>query len=684
MTNKVVHRDERFIQLPTNQEDFEKLCVRIYGEMFHDPGARRYGRPGQGQQGLDILVHDFRRSPVEKRQGMVFVQCKYTEKDELPFSKLESDAREARALVESHEAYEGVYLFIVATTAKNSATLHAKLQTLQAEERLPFEIQLHSRDTLLSRIQESDRLWDLYNVVPERVPTEFALQVLRVATMIRSQLQEGLLADACEEDSRRRCASRIPTFGQRGSCPPEDIWKQSTSLRETLINLYAKAADTWSAAPLLEYEASLGGMRNGDSWLAYLLAQRTVENLRSHEAHLPLANDRDRFTQQLTNLADVICRTEGSPDVLGCLALLLIMETNRQDIHDAALNLMTKVIESGCGTLWELSARIAHAVVRYYYVLRWGWNGSARFYALGDSLDSGLCIGPSSLQLGQPFSHDDRVTLRIIGIDPLGAPRWSGAQAFALPRAFFRWLRNEDSNLALPQLAAQCQVYSAQDFVDNGPTWGRPETSHLGNRRIVDLETLAVAATENQHLSMISSYRLVATYHTFERLLGYRAFLRAYVHRTSGNAGTYATLMARVESLVDSCEACPTPVTSKSHRISITPLYDNPPQQLLYSAPSPTPGPASPFTLPRERLEWIRQSISSWPFVYVHRMSLEQRYRDRSDEFSLACLLALHTASPIFTYKYEKVIRSQEMGIAAEYPGRRETISQGTASVNSL
>ncbi|UVE66928.1 hypothetical protein L2Y90_07400 [Burkholderia pyrrocinia] len=683
MTNKVDHRDEQFISLPTNQADFENLCVRIYGEMFHDPGARRYGRPGQVQQGLDILVHDFRRSPVEKRQGLVFVQCKYTEKDELSFSKIESDAREARGLVESHEAYKGVYLFIVATTAKNSSTLHANLQKLQATERFPFEIQLHSRDTLLRRIQESDRLWDLYNVVPGRVPTEFALQVHRVTTAIRSQFQDGLLANACDEDSRRRSASHMPAYGQRGARPPEDIWKISPSLREALIDLYAKAADTWSAAPLLEYEASLGGMRNGDSWLAYLLAQRTVENLRSHEAHLPLASDRDRFTHQLTNFADLMCQAEGSPDVLGCLALMLIMETDCQDIHDGALNLMNGAIESGCGTRWELSARIAHAVVRYYYVLRWGWDRSTRFYALGDSLDSASRIGPSSSQLGRPFSHDQNVTLRIVGADPLAPPRLSGVNAFTLPRTFFLWLRYEDTNLELPKLTAQCQVYSAQDFVDNGPTWPRPETSHLGNRRIVNFETLAVAATEDRDLSMVASYRLLATYPTFERLLGYRAFLRAYVHRTGGDAGTYATLVPRVERLVNSCEASPSPITAKSHRISITPVYDNPPQQLLYSAPSPTPGPGSPFTLPRERLEWKRQSISDWPIGDVHRLSLEQRYRDRADEFSLACLLALHTASPMFTYKFERMIQSEEMGIAAEYPGSRETISQRIGSGKS-
>jgi hypothetical protein len=140
MVNSISQRDVRYIKFPTDHRGFEDLCSRIYADIYHSPGTRRYGRHGQKQSGLDILLHDYRRAVANKQRGIVFVQCKYTEKEDLSFSELRDDTLTAASLVRSHSTYEGVYLFIVATTAQNDSKLHAKLQELKQEHRYAIGI----------------------------------------------------------------------------------------------------------------------------------------------------------------------------------------------------------------------------------------------------------------------------------------------------------------------------------------------------------------------------------------------------------------------------------------------------------------------------------------------------------------------------------------------------------------
>ena len=46
------------ILLPSTEQEFEVLCAHIYGVIFNCKTPTMYGRKGQKQYGLDVLVYE--------------------------------------------------------------------------------------------------------------------------------------------------------------------------------------------------------------------------------------------------------------------------------------------------------------------------------------------------------------------------------------------------------------------------------------------------------------------------------------------------------------------------------------------------------------------------------------------------------------------------------------------------
>ena len=42
------------IPTPSNWQDFEELCLRLWRDMWSDPNAQKNGRVGQNQHGVDV------------------------------------------------------------------------------------------------------------------------------------------------------------------------------------------------------------------------------------------------------------------------------------------------------------------------------------------------------------------------------------------------------------------------------------------------------------------------------------------------------------------------------------------------------------------------------------------------------------------------------------------------------
>ncbi|WP_152385583.1 hypothetical protein [Achromobacter sp. GbtcB20] len=661
MTTQANKREARYIPHPKNEHDFEIMCLDIYEEVYHS--SRLFGRRGQWQQGLDILLNDYRAIPINKRGGRVFVQCKFTLTCPR-LSKIKADVLAAAEKIKGADHYAGVYLFIVATNAENDSHLHDALQEFQHQAELPFEVEVHNWDKLCNFIRASEKLWSLYNHQPgEGVEPGARSSVEMLTNGLLKRIRAGDLKGAHRFEQEMRGLRRGSGYEPVSTSLANDIWKDSFQLRSALLNLYNQAADSRSALPLLLYEYSISRLSNVDSLLGYVRANRIVGNLRSSETQFVTVLDSPRFVTSLEDMAPQIFAMQGSTDKLACLALILIMESNDHDVQDGALNMVGKLRKRDAGAAWEVATHVAYAVVRYFYVRRRGWAPAARYYTLGDGLPGTLRgLDFSSSLLNSPFESYGPEPTKIAGRDPFSSV---GSVLFG---GTFSWLFGTQSRDSyFPELEAECRIYCCEDYSSTPATW-KEETEQLGRRRAVDFPTLARIAAQGDQRRLLSEYDPIITERTFERLIGCRAYLRAYVHRSSDSAGANAWFDS-IEQVLAACRYASGRNESAEGKISVLAVYDRPPPRLIDHVPeSGSFRNRGPFTLTRERMEQRRERALVMARSAQWREELELRYTNRRDDFSLSCLLALDQHVSMLTFYGKDHVFAGQMGIAAQYP----------------
>lgn len=649
-------RDAGLIHKPRNWDQWENMCAKIYGDFFYS-SARRFGRHGQNQEGLDILVHDFRGTPG-KGAGMVFVQCKYVENGKLDFSTVEGDVLRARNKIRDKRDYEAVYLYIVATNANNDVKLHNSLQALKTEEDLPFAIELHSWDKICGLIQTSNWLWELYGQEPgSEIDPDDSVEAQHNASLIRSYLDEDLLVEARRSDLERR--SKLLGHGH-GSSPEQtskEIWRYSPALRKVLLNLYTRAADSQAALELAKFEYGLD-KRNAKKCLDYYRLLRIAEHLQ--KSHFP-TESKPRYGRWLESLAENLFEMNGRPEILACLAVILIMESDNQGIQDKAFEMMFRVRDRDSDSQWRIASEVAHAVVRYYYVVRRGWVPATKFYTIGDNVHHEQ---QRSGYRGQPFAHPVDAKVTMYGFDPLREPQPEPDQLIdLLARDFFHRVN------PLPELKKECMIYSSGVFETfDGRDY--QDTRNHSEQRVVNFQTLATAITEKQHLKLIHTHSLLITYRTFERLVGYRAYLRAYTQREAVVPQKYTDKLSAVDAIISSCRyAKNEDFLLDKGRIWVAPVYDNPPP-LLENHVINQQGhfKPSPITLAHDQIDLVLQRLNA--MNAVERKDFERFYSLRDNELSLCCLLALHRQRTLLSYSWIDRSVAAFMGIGSSYPLR--------------
>ncbi|MFJ1300078.1 hypothetical protein ACILG0_08925 [Pseudomonadota bacterium AL_CKDN230030165-1A_HGKHYDSX7] len=666
MTTQADRRQARYIPHPRNQLDLELMCLHIYEELYHS--SRLFGRSGQWQQGLDILLNDYRAADMNKRGGRVFVQCKFTMAD-LDAGKIKQDVLKAKEKIETSKHYAGVYLFILATNAENNARLHDKLQEFQLEEKLPFEIEIHNWDKLRDLIRGSNKLWSLFNHQPGEgldSGTQFSVRLLKDGLLNR--INTGALAEARKLEQQRLGGRRGSGYGDDSISLPNDIWKESVELRAALLKLYRQAADSFSALPILRYEYSISRMENVDSLLDYVRADRIVGNLRSSKVPFLAVGDKPIFEPSLNDLAPQIFAMQGSVDKLACLALILIMESGDHAIQDGALEMMSELRKRDAGAAWEPLTHIAYAVIRFYYVMRRGWAPASRYYTVGDSLpDCRYSLDSNSRLLNQPFVGHGSEPVKIAGRDPF-ADHGCRVGHSRLVEIFSRVLGGHSRAFNLPELEAECRLYSCEDFSSISGKWSE-STWQVGRRRVVDFQTLARVAAHNDQKRLLSQYEPLITERTFERLLGSRASLRAHVQRATNSVASAAKLLDSIEELLAVCRYAADHRESGQGTIAVQTVYDQPPPRLVdYVPPDSAFRIQRAFTLTPERMEVRRCRALALRHDAHWCEKLELRYSNRQNDFSLSCLLALHLQVSMLTYSGEDHAAAGLMGIAAQYP----------------
>jgi hypothetical protein len=118
---------------PKSWDEFEEIIWDIFLRKWNDPHAKRYGRSGQEQQGVDVYGQ-----PAELQGGYAGVQCKRYEDEKLTRKVIEAEILKAESF------QPPLALFILATTANRDARLQEAVREINLERTAggKFQIEL--------------------------------------------------------------------------------------------------------------------------------------------------------------------------------------------------------------------------------------------------------------------------------------------------------------------------------------------------------------------------------------------------------------------------------------------------------------------------------------------------------------------------------------------------------------
>src|SRR3989337_2452037 len=108
--------------IPKSWDEFEDIVWEVFRRLWGDPAAKRYGRSGQAQQGVDSYGRDKARD-----NALVGVQCKRYATGQFTRQVLEGEIAKAEAFQPPLDRY------IIATTDKRDAPLQEAVRLINQE-----------------------------------------------------------------------------------------------------------------------------------------------------------------------------------------------------------------------------------------------------------------------------------------------------------------------------------------------------------------------------------------------------------------------------------------------------------------------------------------------------------------------------------------------------------------------
>lgn len=142
---------EKRLPIPKNWQDFERICHKLWREIWNDPNAQMNGRQGQPQFGVDVWG-----SPAYLNY-YAGIQCK--DKDSrlgsvLSKGEIKSECEKAQVFTPALEE------FTIATTASRETDLQTYTRTLNSEQRFPFEVFVWSWEDIEEEIRYRPALFE--------------------------------------------------------------------------------------------------------------------------------------------------------------------------------------------------------------------------------------------------------------------------------------------------------------------------------------------------------------------------------------------------------------------------------------------------------------------------------------------------------------------------------------------
>ncbi|MDC5046635.1 GreA/GreB family elongation factor [Acinetobacter baumannii] len=146
------------IPLPSTEQDFESMCSHIFGKRYRCTLPAMYGRRGQKQYGLDILIHENNHFDQNSRIG---IQCKHVSK--LTYDGLSGDSI-LKEVAKADSGIQKIKLLVIATTKESDVSLQNSVSTL-SDERVKnglFPVVIMSWNDISNYINEDQDLLKYY------------------------------------------------------------------------------------------------------------------------------------------------------------------------------------------------------------------------------------------------------------------------------------------------------------------------------------------------------------------------------------------------------------------------------------------------------------------------------------------------------------------------------------------
>ncbi|MFC6205413.1 tetratricopeptide repeat protein [Psychrobacter urativorans] len=124
---------------PSTEQEFETLCAHIYGEIYKCNTPAMYGRRGQKQYGLDVLVY---KNNLNKSSNRIGIQCKHVAK--LPFDG-KNKITIVKEIAKADSGQQKISQLIIATSLPSDQKLTDSVNAMSDERvkkgMFPVEIQ---------------------------------------------------------------------------------------------------------------------------------------------------------------------------------------------------------------------------------------------------------------------------------------------------------------------------------------------------------------------------------------------------------------------------------------------------------------------------------------------------------------------------------------------------------------
>ncbi len=143
------------LRKPENWEDFESLCKRLWGEIWHCKEIKKNGRKGQIQNGVDIYG-------IPKGENSYYgIQCKG--KDEYSYKQLSKNEID-REIELAKSFTPPLAKLLIATTANKDSQIeeYIRIKNLENRQKGLFEIHIFSWEDIVDLIDENRETHNWY------------------------------------------------------------------------------------------------------------------------------------------------------------------------------------------------------------------------------------------------------------------------------------------------------------------------------------------------------------------------------------------------------------------------------------------------------------------------------------------------------------------------------------------